>query len=120
VFKNMIKKTDLRYYMLLHAGILIYASTGIFSKFAARQELLSFGFLLFYGLMLFALFLYALVWQQVLKHLALTTAFLNKSVTVVWGMILGNIIFHEAITWNMIIGAAIVLSGVIMVVTDND
>lgn len=33
---------------------------------------------------------------------------------------MGYIIFNETITANMIAGAAIVLSGLIIVVTDND
>ena len=76
--------------------------------------------MLFYVLMLFALFLYAIIWQQILKHIPLTTAFLNKSVTLVWGMILGAVIFEEQITIKMVVGAIIVLAGVCLVVIDNE
>lgn len=120
MYKNKIKNNNIKYYILLHAGILIYASTGIFSKLAAKQDFFSFSFIVFYGLMLIALLLYAIIWQRVLKYLPLTTAFLNKSVTIIWGIIMGYIIFNETITANMIAGAAIVLSGLIIVVTDND
>lgn len=109
-----------KYYFLLHGGIFIYALTGIFSKYASQQDFFSFKFILFYVLMLTALFLYAIVWQQVLKHVPLTTAFLNKSVTVIWGMFFGAVIFQEAITLKMIVGALIVLLGVCLVVTDDE
>ena len=36
-----------------------------------------------------ALVVYAVGWQQVIKHLPLTTAYANKAVTVVWGILLG-------------------------------
>ena len=39
--------------------------------------------------MLAALVAYAFGWQQVIKHLPLTTAYANKAVTVVWGILLG-------------------------------
>ena len=63
---------------------------------------------------------YAVAWQQILKHFDLSTAFCNKAVTVIWGMVFGAIIFHEKITWNMIIGAVIVIVGVIMVVKSDE
>ena len=114
------KNKRVKYYIVLHIGILIYALTGICSKFAAQQSFLSFYFVIFYGGMLAALFVYAIIWQQVLKHLSLTTAFLNKSVAIIWGMFFGFIIFNEKVTLNMVIGAIIVLFGVSLVVTDGD
>ena len=63
-----------------------------------------------------ALGIYAIVWQQLLKHISLTTAFCNKAVTIIWGMLWGVLIFSETITWNMIVGAVIVIAGVVMVV----
>ena len=40
--------------------------------------------------MLLALVTYAAGWQQVIKHLPLTTAYANKAVTVVWGILAGS------------------------------
>ncbi|MCO7108745.1 hypothetical protein NIA69_05595 [Gemmiger formicilis] len=50
---------------------------------------MSAAFIVLYGLMLLALVTYAVGWQQVIKHLPLTTAYANKAVTVVWGILLG-------------------------------
>lgn len=110
----------LRPYLLLHTGILVYALAGVCSKLAAGQKFFSWHFFLLYGLVLALLCLYAVIWQQVLKHITLTTAFLNKAVTVIWGMILGVVLFRETITLNMVLGAILVLIGVGLVVTEKN
>ncbi|MGN1327338.1 MAG: EamA family transporter, partial [Clostridia bacterium] len=97
-----------------------FSFCGVFSKLAAQNEFLSLQFCLFYGLSIIILAIYAIFWQQILKHFSLTTAFLNKSVTIIWGMLWGTLFFAEEITVNMIIGAVIVLIGVGMVVKEND
>lgn len=83
---------------------------------AGGTEFLSFSFVLLYGLVLLNLFVYAIVWQQIIKKLPLVTAYANKAVTVIWGLIWGMLIFKETITiWN-IVGAIIIIFGIYMVV----
>ncbi|MEG1426997.1 MAG: EamA family transporter [Oscillospiraceae bacterium] len=115
-----LKKEKIKSYILLHSILLIYSFTGIFSKMASEKEFLSLEFILYYGLVLILLVVYALLWQQVLKRMPLTTAFANKSVVIVWGMIWGAIIFAEKITPYMVIGAAIIFLGVTLVVTADE
>lgn len=107
-------------FILLHVILCIYSVGSVFSKFASKQVFLSVKFLLFYGLVIFILFVYAILWQQVLKKISVTTAFANKSVVVIWGMIWGNILLGEKITINMIIGAVIIFGGVYLVVSENE
>ena len=65
--------------------------------------------------------LYAIGWQQIIKRLPLTTAFANKAVSVVWGIIWGCLIFKESITIGKVIGAILVVSGVVLYAySDND
>ena len=73
----------------LHVLLLFYSLSGIFSKNAAYQPVLSIPFFLLYGGMLAVLFIYAIGWQQIIKRLPLTVAFANKAVTVVLGHDLG-------------------------------
>ena len=56
----------------------------------------------------------------ILKKFSLTTAFFNKAVTIIWGMLWGILLFKENVTWNMIIGTIIVLVGVGLVVKDYE
>ena len=64
---------------------------------------------------------YAFGWQQVIKHLPLTTAYANKAITVVWGILLGFLLFGESITLRQFIGAAVIIVGIVLFVrADNE
>lgn len=102
---------------MLHGIVLLYSLSGVCSKTAAGYPFLSGGFIGWYAGALFLLFIYALVWQQVLKRLPLTTAFANKGVTIIWGILWGALLFGEQISLTMVIGAALVFTGIIMVVS---
>ena len=56
---------------------------------------------------------------MILKHVSLSTAYSNRPVSMIWGIIMGSLIFHEQITLPMIIGSAIIMVGVYTVVTSN-
>ncbi len=101
-------------YLALHIVIALYSFGGIFSKMAGQEKFLSVKFCLCYAGLIFILFFYAIVWQQVIKRLPLTAAFANKAVTVVWGMIWGYFIFKEQITIGKIIGGLFVITGVVI------
>lgn len=73
-------------------------------------------FILFYSMVLLDLAVYAIVWQQILKKLPLVSAYANKAVTVIWGLIWGMVIFKESLTiWN-VIGAIVIIIGIYIVV----
>lgn len=114
------KKTKIKDYILLHILLAIFSFCSVFSKLAAGYEFLSFKFCLFYGISIVILGIYALLWQQILKKFTLTTAFLNKAVTIIWGIIWGFLFFGEPIKIQMIIGALIVFTGVSLVVMSDE
>lgn len=107
-------------YLILHLILLVYSLSGICSKTASSKQFLSFEFILFYGLVLFIMAVYALLWQQVLKSIPLNIAYANKAVTLVWGMVWGAVVFKEQITITNIIGAVVVLAGVLLMVTGGE
>ena len=106
--------------IILHLLLFIYSFSGVCSKFASKEQFLSLKFCLFYVGIIAILGIYALAWQQILKHIPLTTAFCNKAVSILWGIVWGALIFKEQIKVNMIIGAIIVIIGVIIVVKSDD
>lgn len=119
----MIKKNNIsRIYafLLLNVTFFIYSLVSIFSKLAATQDGINIRFLLCYGMVLFLLMLYALLWQQNLKHLSLIVAYSNKAITVIWGMVWGAILFHEKITVFQIVGAAIIVVGVCIMASQSE
>ena len=107
-------------FVFLHLLLFMFSFCGVFSKLAAGYEFLSLKFCIFYIISIIILGIYAILWQQVLKRFSLTTAFFNRAVNVIWGMIWGIIFFSETITLKMIIGAIIVLIGVGLVVKDYE
>lgn len=137
---EMNKESLFRYYFILNLLLLVYSFAGVCSKMAGRysdafflfvKELFVSGtpgdfsaealhFVLFFCGVFLILGVYAIGWQQLLKHISLMTAFCNKSVTIIWGMIWGVVFFSETIRWNMVLGALIVTVGVILVVKADE
>ena len=105
---------NLKTMILLHVMLMLYSMGGIFSKLAGAEPFLSVKFCVYYGVIIAVLGIYAIGWQQVIKRMPLTTAFANKAVTVVWGLFWGIIWFHEQITVGKVIGAVLVMIGVVI------
>ena len=110
----MKQKSNVKMYVLLHALMFLFSLSPVCSKLAGRQPFLSVPFFVFYGLVIVILGVYALAWQQVIKRMPLTTAYANKAVTVVWGMVWGMILFEESITPQKVLGAAVIVAGVVL------
>ena len=77
-------KDKLKTLLLLHIMLMIYSMSGICSKMASKQEF------------------------------PLTTAFANKAITIVWGLIWGLVFFQEPITVGKVIGVILVVAGVVL------
>ncbi len=107
-------------FIQLHMMMFLFSFSSLCSKFAAQQEFLSFKFIMFYGIMLCILMIYTVLWQQILKNMKLVTAYANKSVTIIWGMIWGALFFQEPITIMKIIGVGVIILGVYFVVTGEE
>ena len=62
-----------------------------------------------------------LVWISASEsgHLCNCMAADNKAIEIAWGILWGFVFFGEQIKWNMIIGALIVIVGVIVVVKSD-
>lgn len=113
------KTMKLKNYLFLHASLLLYSVGSVLSKMASKEAFLSWGFIIYYGLFLSILFVYALLWQQILKRFPLTVAFANKAITILWGIVWGILFFGEAFRWGMLLGSVIIVSGIYLVVSDD-
>lgn len=98
----------------LHLLLMMYSFSGIFSKLASGVPFFSLEFFGLYAIVIVILGAYAIGWQQILKRLPLTTAFSNKAVTIVWGIIWGCVFFAESITLGKVIGAVLIIVGVVL------
>ncbi len=107
-------------FLLLHILLLVYSMGSICSKMAGKAEFLSVSFFLYYGLVLVILAAYAVFWQQILKIIPLTTAYASKAVTVIWGLLWGLLFFGETLTIQKVLGAAVIIAGIVLVVKSDD
>lgn len=100
--------------LILHVLLGVYALSDVASKMASGTDFFSLPFLLWYGVLLACLGIYALGWQQVIKRMPLSSAYANRAITIVWGIFWGFVLFGEAITPGKIIGAAIIACGIVL------
>jgi len=107
-------RSGIRWIILMHALFLLYSAGSICSKLAAGAPFMSVKFVLLYSFVIIILACYAIGWQQVIKHVPLSTAYANKSITIAWGILWGLVFFQERITLGKMIGALIVIAGVVL------
>ena len=109
------KNSNAKYYILLQLLLLVFSFGGVASKTAAGEQFLSFRWIMLYGILILILGIYAIFWQQLLKHILLSRAYACKALGIIWTMLWGVVFFHEQITVKNIIGAVLVMIGVLLV-----
>ncbi len=109
---------NIKKYLLLYSCFLIYSVSTVCAKLASGQDLF-FKILFFIGLEIVCLGVYAIVWQQALKHFSLVTAMASKGVVVILNLIWSVLLFEETVTVNNMIGAMIIIGGIWMVSTNG-
>ena len=70
----------------MQGTVIVYSFSGVFQKLASRYPMISIQFLLFYGCSIGILFVYAVLWQMILRKVPLTTAYSNRAVSMIWSM----------------------------------
>lgn len=116
----MNKTNKIKDFVFLHMLLFMQSVSSVCSKLASQQEFMSAKFIMLYGILLAILVVYALLWQKVLKKMKLVTAYANKSITIIWGLIWGVLLFNETVTINKILGILVIILGVYFVVTGEE
>ena len=57
---------------------------------------------------------YALLWQQVIARMPLSTAYMFKGTSLIFVLLFSAMLFGEAITLNNVIGAVVIFIGIIL------
>lgn len=101
-------------YIVLISINMLYACVSLFTKYASQQDFMSWNYVL--GLIgaVGVMGLYAILWQQVLKRIDLSLAYMFKGTSIVFVMLLAYVLFGEQITWNNIVGALIIIGGIVL------
>jgi drug/metabolite transporter (DMT)-like permease len=102
----------------LQLSILILSLAGIFAKKASTIDFLSIEFITYYGLIISIMAVYAILWQQIIKKFELSVAYANKGTIIIWTFVWAVLFFQETITLNNILGAILVIAGIVMVFKD--
>ena len=101
---------------ILHINIMLFSFTGIFSKLVAnsveKNGIFSIYTFIFAGLMLVNCGIYAVFWQQSLKHFDVNVAYAHRSVYNIWSLLWSVLIFSEKITIGNILGTALIITGI--------
>ncbi len=102
--------------LILHLNILLFSFTGIFSKLCAnsigRSGVFSINTFIFAGLILINCGIYAIFWQQNLKHFDVNIAYAHRSVYNVWSLLWSVLIFSERITVGNVLGTVLIIAGI--------
>lgn len=109
------KKISVKNIILLQTVIVIYTLSTVAAKYASGSQGMTKNFLLFLGLDVFLLGIYAILWQQMIKKIDLSVAYINRAMAIGWSMIWAVLIFKEQITINNILGVIIVAIGTMIV-----
>lgn len=83
-------------------------------KLTSSYQQLSLEWILGYVVVLFLFFIYALLWQQILKKVTLLIAYVFKGSSIIFTLFLSMIIFGETITLSNVIGCLVIISGLIL------
>lgn len=108
-------KIGLKNIVILQCVVIVYTLNSIVAKFGSKEELFSPGFFLFYGLEIFILAIYALLWQQMIKKFELSVAYANRAMAILWSAVWAVVIFHEGISVKQLLGIGLVVLGTVVV-----
>ena len=106
-------RRNLPYFSLIGINF-VYACTAIFTKMASRQEMLSWPYLLWIAGAVGVMAVYALLWQQVIMGMELSTAYMFKGTSLIFVLLISVLLFGETISLNNVIGAGIIIAGIVL------
>lgn len=102
----------LRTILVLLGLFLIYAFVSVFTKYTSLQAPLSFQYFLGLAGAFMVMGVYAILWQQVLKRISLTDAYMFKGSSLIFLLVLSAILFGESITLTNVIGSLLIVGGI--------
>ena len=128
MMKDVLKST-----LKLQPIVLLYSCVSVCSKLASKEIPLdydgiwNFLFLCLTNIrlvvivasMFVILFIYAIIWQKVIKKIDVSVAYANKSSYIFWTQLAAIFLFKEHITLSNIIGIIIIFCGIMVVNNDR-
>lgn len=111
--KGQLEKASWIKILLLQLVVGIYSVNTVIAKLVSGQKVFSPAFIGLLFLEVCVLGVYALLWQQLIKHFELSVAYANKAMGLIWSLIWSIVLFHEGVKWNQLLGIVLVMIGII-------
>lgn len=105
--------------LFLAFAVAVYSSSGFFTKLASQYEFISTTYILCLFGVVVVLGTYAVLWQIALKRVNLNQAYLFRSLGLIYGLCIAYFAFHESISWQNVLGAFIVLFGLLILLSEK-
>ena len=113
-------KPNISAFLLMYLSFFIYSLSGVFLKIASYNEILSFKYILLFGMVVLIMGIYAILWQQVLKRIDLSVAMANKPVVLIIGVIIACCFFGEKLNTSIVIGCLLIIIGILIIGFKNE
>jgi drug/metabolite transporter (DMT)-like permease len=101
-------------YLALVGVNLIYAFVSVLTKTASLYDFLSLEYILAIACGVLVLGIYAFSWQQIIKRMPISEAYMFKGTSIVFILLLSAWLFCENITLQNIIGSIIIILGIVL------
>ena len=115
-----VKKISLLMLIVIQLGVILYTTSGICSKMTSNYPAFSLMWLVWIGLEVVALGMYAVFWQQIIKRVDLSVAYANRAFAIFWSTLWAVILFREKITPANAIGIVVIFLGIQLVNKDAE
>ena len=91
---------------------LLYAIVLILNRMASIYAPLSLGYILLLSVSVIVLAIYALSWQQIIKRMPISDAYMFKGTSIVFVLLFSAWLFDEIITLQNVVGSIIIILGI--------
>lgn len=91
---------------------IIFACTSVCTRFASQYDFMSWGYWVGLAGAIGVMGAYAIGWQQILKRVELSTAYMFKGTSLIFIILLAWMLFGEQITLNNILGTCVIITGI--------
>ena len=116
--------------LLIQMAVIVYTMSSVCSKMAGQNA----GSITLFGITInalswkgvfwmvgevFVLFVYAILWQQIIKRFDLSLVYANRAFSIFWSFLWSILLFHESIRPANVIGILLDFFGILIVNSDR-
>ena len=107
-------------YISLVIVYLFYAGISVIMKYTGLQQPLTIEWCVGFVLLVATLGVYAIAWQQILKHIEMGVAYMFKGLSLFFIMVLLAICYDEPITPMKLLATGIIMVGIALYAKSNE